>query len=66
MASILITSLYAVSQDVTTQEALSGIFGSVSLATWIFLLVRDDAYSSSSCEKAVLSDDTGSATYSEL
>lgn len=26
-------------EKLTAQEALSGIFGSVSLATWIFLLV---------------------------
>jgi hypothetical protein len=26
-------------RDLTTHEALSGIFGSISLATWIFLLV---------------------------
>jgi len=29
----------ALSQSLSVQEALSGIFGSVSLATWIFLLV---------------------------
>lgn len=43
MASIVATSLYALSQDLTTQEALSGVFGSISLATWIFLLVCDAA-----------------------
>jgi hypothetical protein len=41
MASIVMTGLYALSQDLTTQEALSGVFGSISLATWIFLLVGD-------------------------
>jgi hypothetical protein len=41
MASIIITGLYALSQDLTPQEALSGVFGSISLATWIFLLVGD-------------------------
>jgi hypothetical protein len=29
----------SLSLDLTPQEALSGIFGSISLATWIFLLV---------------------------
>ncbi|APA10769.1 hypothetical protein sscle_07g055390 [Sclerotinia sclerotiorum 1980 UF-70] len=32
-------SLLGLSQDLSVQEALSGIFGSISLATWIFLLV---------------------------
>ncbi|TEY73225.1 hypothetical protein BOTCAL_0081g00160 [Botryotinia calthae] len=32
-------SLLTLSHDLSVQEALSGIFGSVSLATWIFLLV---------------------------
>ncbi|KAI9641606.1 hypothetical protein NHQ30_009459 [Ciborinia camelliae] len=32
-------SLLTLSQDLSVQEALSGIFGSISLATWIFLLV---------------------------
>ncbi|ESZ94183.1 hypothetical protein SBOR_5461 [Sclerotinia borealis F-4128] len=32
-------SLLSLSHDLTVQEALSGIFGSISLATWIFLLV---------------------------
>ncbi|KAL3417214.1 hypothetical protein PVAG01_11214 [Phlyctema vagabunda] len=39
MASILITSLFALSKEVTTKEALSGVFGSISLATWICLLI---------------------------
>jgi hypothetical protein len=43
MASIIVTGLYALSEDLATQEALSGIFGSISLATWIFLLVGDEA-----------------------
>ena len=34
---ILLDSL---SLDLTPKEALSGVFGSISLATWIFLLVR--------------------------
>lgn len=33
-------SLLSLSYALTAQEALSGIFGSISLATWIFLLVR--------------------------
>lgn len=37
VAKILLRSL---SQDLTPKEALSGVFGSISLATWIFLLVR--------------------------
>ncbi|TGO85120.1 hypothetical protein BPOR_0429g00060 [Botrytis porri] len=32
-------SLLSLSHDLSVQEALSGIFGSISLATWIFLLV---------------------------
>jgi len=39
MASTMVVGLYALSQDLTPQEALSGVFGSISLATWIFLLV---------------------------
>jgi hypothetical protein len=44
-AKILLSSLSQ--DDVTLKEALSGVFGSISLATWIFLLVspplwRDD------------------------
>ncbi|KAM0153465.1 hypothetical protein ACHAQE_007653 [Botrytis cinerea] len=39
-------SLLALSHDLSVQEALSGIFGSVSLATWIFLLVRHTSVSS--------------------
>jgi hypothetical protein len=39
MAS-LITLFETLSLDLTPQEALSGVFGSISLATWIFLLVR--------------------------
>jgi hypothetical protein len=40
MSSAIPMALYALSSDLTPQEALSGIFGSISLATWIFLLVR--------------------------
>lgn len=29
----------SLSEALTAQEALSGVFGSISLATWIFLLV---------------------------
>jgi len=39
MASSLSFFLEAIPRDVSVKEALSGIFGSVSLATWIFLLV---------------------------
>lgn len=39
MSSIIATAFLALSQDLTPQEALSGVFGSVSLATWVFLLV---------------------------
>ncbi|TVY54986.1 putative vacuolar amino acid transporter [Lachnellula suecica] len=39
MLSTIPSVMYALSDNVTPQEALSGIFGSVSLATWIFLLV---------------------------
>jgi len=31
--------LQSLSVELTPQEALSGIFGSISLATWVFLLV---------------------------
>jgi hypothetical protein len=40
MAATLPFALLAPSQALTLQEALSGVFGSISLATWIFLLVR--------------------------
>lgn len=40
MAVTLPFALLALSQALTLQEALSGVFGSISLATWIFLLVR--------------------------
>ncbi|RDL40861.1 Uncharacterized protein BP5553_00840 [Venustampulla echinocandica] len=39
MSSAIPDALYTLSGRLTAQEALSGIFGSVSLATWIFLLV---------------------------
>ncbi|CAG8948984.1 hypothetical protein HYFRA_00002111 [Hymenoscyphus fraxineus] len=39
MASLLPAAVGALSKDLSLQEALSGIFGSVSLATWMFLLV---------------------------
>lgn len=39
MAAPLIFLLQAIPTDVSLKEALSGIFGSISLATWIFLLV---------------------------
>ena len=39
MSANALTMLMSLSQDLTLQEALSGVFGSVSLATWIFLLV---------------------------
>ncbi|KAF4633562.1 hypothetical protein G7Y89_g4547 [Cudoniella acicularis] len=39
MSSIMPIALFALSEKLTAQEALSGIFGSISLATWIFLLV---------------------------
>ena len=42
MAHVLPFALLALSQELTAQEALSGIFGSISLATWIFLLVSID------------------------
>jgi hypothetical protein len=40
MASALVMQMMALSEPLTIQEALSGVFGSISLATWIFLLVR--------------------------
>ncbi|CAG8981511.1 hypothetical protein HYALB_00003083 [Hymenoscyphus albidus] len=39
MASLLPAAVGVLSKDLSLQEALSGIFGSVSLATWMFLLV---------------------------
>ena len=39
MSTAVLFGLRALSQTLTTQEALSGVFGSISLATWIFLLV---------------------------
>lgn len=39
MSTAVFFGLRALSQTLTTQEALSGVFGSISLATWIFLLV---------------------------
>jgi hypothetical protein len=39
-SSALGTWVESLSQDLTPKEALSGVFGSISLATWIFLLVR--------------------------
>jgi hypothetical protein len=40
MASPALITLAAVSPGLTFREALSGVLGSISLATWIFLLVR--------------------------
>jgi hypothetical protein len=34
-----LAALIWLEQSITWNEALSGVFGSVSLATWIFLLV---------------------------
>jgi len=39
MSGIILTTFLALSKDVTPHEALSGVFGSISLATWVFLLV---------------------------
>jgi hypothetical protein len=39
MASMAPFALQVLSGALTVHEALSGVFGSVSLATWIFLLV---------------------------
>ncbi|RDW67015.1 hypothetical protein BP5796_09764 [Coleophoma crateriformis] len=39
MASTLALLPFFLSQDLTTKEALSGIFGSISLATWVCLLI---------------------------
>ena len=39
MSAAVFFGLRALSQTLTAQEALSGVFGSISLATWIFLLV---------------------------
>ncbi|RFU32425.1 hypothetical protein B7463_g3917, partial [Scytalidium lignicola] len=39
MASHVLSAFFTFSLDLSVQEALSGIFGSISLATWIFLLV---------------------------
>jgi hypothetical protein len=40
MASPALITLAALSPGLTFREALSGVLGSISLATWIFLLVR--------------------------
>lgn len=40
MAGAAAAALLTLSRDLTVHEALSGIFGSISLTTWIFLLVR--------------------------
>ena len=43
MASLLLHSaVSALSGHLTVREALSGVCGSVSLATWIFLFVSRD------------------------
>ncbi|KFY08826.1 hypothetical protein V492_05872 [Pseudogymnoascus sp. VKM F-4246] len=39
MATATVLALAAVSKALSWNEALSGVFGSISLATWIFLLV---------------------------
>ncbi len=36
---MLVAAMMSLSEALTAQEALSGVFGSISLATWIFLLV---------------------------
>lgn len=46
MATIATLALNALSKSLSTREALSGVFGSVSLATWIFLLVRETRHGS--------------------
>ncbi|KAH6665098.1 putative glucan 1,3-beta-glucosidase [Halenospora varia] len=42
MASTIPIALASLSEKLTPQEALSGIFGSISLATWIFLLDEEE------------------------
>jgi hypothetical protein len=39
MATTSLLALVALSKALTVNEALSGVFGSISLATWVFLLV---------------------------
>lgn len=39
MATTTVFALVALSKALSWNEALSGVFGSISLATWIFLLV---------------------------
>jgi len=39
MSALWLLGHKTLSDPLTVQEALSGIFGSISLATWIFLLV---------------------------
>lgn len=41
MAHIAMFAMEMVKDHLSLQEGLSGVFGSVSLATWIFLLVSD-------------------------
>lgn len=40
MASFAVTAYAALSQTPKVEDALSGIFGSISLTAWICLLVR--------------------------
>jgi hypothetical protein len=39
MSAVIPLVAHSFSKDLSVQEALSGIFGSISLATWIFVLV---------------------------
>ena len=41
MATIGLLALVSLGKALSWNEALSGVFGSVSLATWIFLLVSE-------------------------
>lgn len=63
MAASISLALVALSRVVTVQEALSGIFGSISMATWAFLLVGPDVMRAGGED----ADDTaGTSTYPEL
>lgn len=69
MASFISAAVGALSKDLTVQEALSGIFGSVSLATWMFLLVslrKDEMRIYSFLGKIILISWIGTAINIEL
>lgn len=64
MATTTVFALVALSKALSWNEALSGVFGSISLATWIFLLVGSSPLLAFG--KGILILDTGATANPQL